>query len=492
MDWELFPMDTRVLVFAVIIIILLGLGIYSVSADNEDDSPGAVNKRALDGVLTSMYKDGEHDYPARLMVLGNVNADDVIDDTDLELAKAIVGTDYDYVESYMADANYDGLIDENDIVIIGQLIDHNGFNGVVNYINCDFKVRQYDMSVPLRTSNILTQTLQMLCILAPESVVAVDDRCTNGPTAHGTYWKEFASVLDYSKLGSVGSHKSPNAEKYLMVARQYGDGYLTAVMNSEYAQNTGYMEEQLQGSSVQIIRIPSWERGAVDNGMLTLGFLIHRFDTAYEWVKWHDSYMDAIMEKVATLTEDQRVKAAVAVLSDTDTSEMDHFDMNYYASGEFLTLNRLGVINIGDKYLKELGASSNEWSVTISKEQFVSMYQKYGLDVFVGTIAGPYNVAPFTTRTTSVERIYEMNTTFLDEYCDGVPQLQIYGWEYALGPHDLTYVASLANVLYGWTEFDVETIVNESLQWMNIYGTGEYQYTYRDIVHTTIYPNEVG
>ena len=485
-------MDSRVVVFILVMVVFIGVGIYSVTADGGDDGPGAINKRALNDVLTSMYKDGEHGYPARLMVLGNVNADDVIDDKDLELAASIVGTDYDYVKNFLADANYDGLIDENDLEMIGELIDHDGFFGVVNYINCDFKVRQYDMSVPLRTSNILTQTLQMLCILAPESVVAVDDRCTNGPTAHGTYWKEFASVLDYDKLGSVGSHKSPNAEKYLIVAKQYGDGYLTAVMNSEYAQNTGYMEEQLKDSNVQIIRIPSWERGAVDNGMLTLGFLIHRFDVAYEWVKWHDGYLDAIIEKVGTLTDDQRKKVAVGVLSDTDTSEMDHFDMNYYASGEFLALNRLGVINIGEKYLKELGASSNEWSVTISKEQFAAMYQKYGLDVMVGTIAGPYNVAPFTTRTTSVERIYAMNTEFLREYCDGVPQLQIYGWEYALGPHDLTYAASLVNVLYGWSEFDVETIVNESLQWMNIYGDGDYQYTYRDIVHTTIYPNEVG
>jgi len=225
--------------------------------------------------------------------------------------------------------------------------------------------------------------------------------------------------------------------------------------------------------------------------MLTLGYLIHRFDRAYEWVQWHDSYLDAIMEKVATLTDDQRKRVAVGVLSDTDTAEMDHFDMNYYASGEFLSLNRLGVINIGERYLRDIGASENQWSVTISKEQFVSMYQKYGLDIMVGTIPGPYNVLPFTTRTTSVETIYSNTNRFLDDYCDGVPQLQIYGWIYALGPHDLTYISSLVNVLYGWSEFDVETIVNESLQWMNIYGDGDYQYTYKDIVNTVIYPNGV-
>ena len=475
------------LIFAVAI----GIGIYSVTAEQDDKSPAAINKRALDDHLTGLYHDGNAEYPARLMIMGNVNGDDTIDSADLELARLLVDTDCDYVENFLADANYDGLIDGNDIDMIMQLMDHNGYSGIVNYINCDFKVKKYDMGVPVRTSNILTQTLQMLCILAPETVIAVDDRCTNGPTAHGTYWKEFASVLDYSKLGNVGSHKSPNAERYLMVAKEYGGGYLTAVMNSEYAQNTGYIDEQLAGSNVQIVRIPSWERGAVDNGMLTLGYLIHRFDRAYEWVQWHDSYLDAIMEKVATLTDDQRKRVAVGVLSDTDTAEMDHFDMNYYASGEFLALNRLGVINIGERYLRDIGASENQWSVTISKEQFVSMYQKYGLDIMVGTIPGPYNVLPFTTRTTSVETIYNNTNRFLDDYCDGVPQLQIYGWIYALGPHDLTYISSLVNVLYGWSEFDVETIVNESLQWMNIYGDGDYQYTYKDIVNTVIYPNGV-
>ena len=154
------------LIFAVAI----GIGIYSVTAEQDDNSPAAINKRALDDYLTGLYHDGNAEYPARLMIMGNVKGDDTIDSADLERARALVDTDYDYVENFLADANYDGLIDGNDIDMITQLMDHNGYSGVVNYINCDFKVKKYDMGVPVRTSNILTQTLQMLCNLFAEVI----------------------------------------------------------------------------------------------------------------------------------------------------------------------------------------------------------------------------------------------------------------------------------------------------------------------------------
>ena len=421
----------------------------------------------------------------------------MIDDKDIDVINQLIKKGYDYKTDFMADANYDGIIDKNDVDKVKELKDYKKYNGIAYYFNCDFEIAKYDMSVPLHTSNILTQTLEMLCILAPESVIAVDDRCANdqvpGANPQGGYWKEFASVLDYSKLGSVGSHKKPNVERYLEVAREYGDGYLTAVMNAKDAQATGYMEEGLsKQSKVQIIRIPSWERGGVTNGMLTLGYLFHKFDTATDWVEWHDGYYNDIMNKVSKLTESQRKKVAISVLGDTDISTLKEFQMNYTTSAEWQGLKKMGVIDVGGDYIAKHGsggAGYGAWEVPLSKESFIAMCKEAGgLDYLIGTVPGPYNIPPISEGTgkKTTQEYMDVVQDFLDTSCDGTP-LQIIGWEYTSGPNDLAYFATLSNVLYDWG-YDVEDIVNEGLEWMGVYGTGEGQWTYDTIKECLLLP----
>lgn len=449
----------------------------------EAETEGDLNKAALDSYLKNQY-DNADSYPTRLLILGNADMDDDLDEDDMALIELTASAQYDYVSSYFCDANYDGVIDSLDADMVRELMDLD-YAGTVNYLNCDFKIRSYDMGMPLRTSNILTQTLEMLCVLCPESVVAVDDRCSE-TGIQGQYWKEFASVLDYGKMGHVGSHKAPSAEKYLMVAKEYGDGYLTAVMNSEYAQSTGYMEKQLSNTTVQIVRIPSWERGGICCGMLTLGYMFHSYRTAVDWVAWHDSYYDDIMDRVSKLADDQRKKAVVSVLGDTDISSLDKFQINFTTSGEYQNLIRMGVIDVGGQYLRDKGLAGAQWEVEISREGFIAMYTDYGIDCLIGTIPGPYNVSPLNPKNPSAQDNYVKVEKFLDDYCGGIP-LQVIGWEYATGPMEITYLAMLAGALYGW-EYDIESMVNEGLQWMHVYGTGEDQWTYDTIKDTFLCP----
>jgi len=487
---------TSVLVLTISVVIAVSVVAVSLY-DGEDtaDDEGSKNKAMFASVWSERYSDGDILYPARLLILGNADKNDLIDDNDITVIESLIVNGYDYVEDFMADANYDGLIDEADIERTRELMDYNNYTGIAYYFNCGFEIAGYDMSRPVHTSNILTQTLEMLCILAPETIVAVDDRCASsdvkGARPQGGYWKEFASVIDYSKVGSVGSHKSPNVERYLQIASEYGDGYLTAVMNAKDAQNTGFMEEILQGQSrVQIIRIPSWERGGIDNGMLTLGYLLHKYERAIGWVEWHDGYYDDIMDRVSKLTEDQRKKVAISVLGDTDISTLSTFQMNYTTSGEWQGLKKMGVIDVGGDYITRhspSGASYGAWEVPLSKESFIAMCKEAGgLDYLIGTIPGPYNVSPINPGKTSAQDYMETVQAFLDKSCGGTP-LQIIGWQYATGPHDLTYYAMLANVLYGW-DYDIEKIVNESLEWMGIYGEGEYQWTFDKIKECCLLP----
>lgn len=494
-------MGIKTSIVIVSIAVAIAVSVVAISTDFGDSSPddeGSLNKKAWNDIWSERYKDGSEQYPARLLVLGNADMNDVIDENDIVTIESLIANGYDYVEDFMADANYDGLIDSADIERTRELIDYNGYKGMAYYFNCGFEIAGYDMSRPVHTSNILTQTLEMLCILAPESIVAVDDRCSNsdvkGANPQGTYWKEYASVIDYSKMGSVGSHKSPNVERYLQVATEYGDGYLTAVMNAKDAQNTGYMEKILKGQSrVQIVRVPSWERGGIANGMLTLGFLIHKFDRATEWVEWHDGYYNDIMQKVSELTDDQRKKVAIAVLGDTDISTLNEFQMNYTTSGEWQGLKRMGVIDVGGDYITKHspgGVAYGAWEVALSKESFIAMCKEAGgLDYLIGSIPGPYNVSPINPSKLPAQDYMNKVQDFLNKSCGGAT-LQIIGWEYATGPNDLMYYAMLANVLYGWG-YDIEKIVNESLQWMGVYGDGEYQWTFEKIKESSLLPYDI-
>ena len=492
---------TFIVIAVVAIVAIAAVAIYITSGgNNSPDVPSEdadKNKAAFTEKWTNtLSKDPDAAWPARLLILGNADLDDDLDEDDIKVIQNLIKNGYRYADDFMADANNDGLIDSKDIDYLKKLMDYNNYNGIAYYFNSDFKIASYDMGKPLKTSNILTQTLEMLCILAPESVVAVDDRCANsqipGANPQGDYWREFAGVLDYSKLGSVGSHKSPNVEKYLAVAREYGGGYLTAVMNSSDTYDTGYMEQNLDGTNVQIIRCPSWERAGVDNGMLLLGFLFHKFDRATDWVEWHDSYYNDIMDKVSKLTQSEKKKVVVGVLGDTDVEIAKQIELNYTTSAEWQGLKRMGIIDVGGDYLAKHGGAGSygAWSVVIAKESFVNLcLEAGGIDYYIGTVPGPYNVAPIAASKPTTQKYMDSMTKFLDEYCDGAP-LQVIGWQYASGPNDLTYYATLANVLYDWG-YDIEKIVNEGLQWMGVYGDASGYWTFDKIKETCLLPYDI-
>jgi hypothetical protein len=112
-----------------------------------------------------------------------------------------------------------------------------------------------------------------------------------------------------------------------------------------------------------------------------------------------------------------------------------------------------------------------------------------GLDYYIGTIPGPYNVAPINEGKPTAQQYMNSMTSFLEEYCSGT-QLQVVGWQYSSGPNDLLYYAALANVLYGWG-YNIEKIVNEGLQWMGVYGTGNGQWTFDTIKECTLLPYDI-
>lgn len=471
-------MDSKMIkIIAVLAVVVLvgGAAVYVIS--NNGSSEGKKNKEALEKTLQQMYENVDP-YPARLMVLGNADCDDDIDNDDVAAIQKLVDNGYTYTKDYMADANYDGIIDAKDVERAKELIDHNNYNGSAYYINVDYYVREYRMGDPVKVANILTQVLEAECILFKNDItkiVATDERCNNAGTM-GTFYKEFESVLDYSKLGNIGSHKTPSAEQYLAVAKDYGEGYLSVWMNSERTYNNGYLEKDLAGTNVQLVRLPSWERGATVNGMLTAGFLFDKYDEAVSYAAWYDATLKTITDKIATLTEGDKKKVAAAYVSNGDNA----YDLVYGSSGEYQNLLKLGIIDIGGQYYTDHSQTAG-YSTTLTKESFAAFYDEYHFEYLIGLWSGPYK-----TTEAAVVDTYNARHDDIAAYASSC-KLVIYGWIYGTGPHELAFIAEMGRLFYGWTDISAEDILNESLDRMGIYGTGEHQWTYSTLKPTLYY-----
>lgn len=485
-------MDSKIkaiVAIAIVVVVVAAAAVMLGGSDKTDDgnSDASKNKDSLGKALQKM-DDETAPYPARLMILGNANCDDDITSADVEYIQGLIKNGYDYVDEFMADANYDGVIDEKDVELVKKLIDKD-YAGEVNYINCNYKIRTYDMGAPLHLANILTQTLEMEMILAPEAIVATDYRAGD-PNRNGgqsVFWKEYASVIDYSKIGNIGNHKTPNAEEIAAVAKEYGNGYLTVWFNSEYANNTGYLEDALEGTNVQILRLPSWENGATANGMLTAGYMFHNYGKAVEWVTWYDGVMKQITDKVSKLTDSERKKVLGSYLYTSESKNDGTYDIFKGDSGEYQNLLRLGIVDLVDNISL---SGSKAWKETLTDEQFAQLCKKYGCDLMVGTVPGPFGAVGNESITPDYfKTIYNQRLAGMREYTDEDVDLFVYGWIWASGPMELSFLASVGNYMYGW-DLPVEDIVNQGLKFMGIYGTGEYQYTYDTVKDVLFYAGD--
>ena len=106
--------STSKIIAVVAVIIVVAAAAFVVLGGDNEKSEGDKNKDALAPVLQKM-SDDTADYPARLMILGNANCDDDIDDKDVAYIEKLIKNGYDYTKEFMADANYDGVIDEKDV-----------------------------------------------------------------------------------------------------------------------------------------------------------------------------------------------------------------------------------------------------------------------------------------------------------------------------------------------------------------------------------------
>lgn len=116
-------MDHKKIIYVIIILVVIvvaGAAIYVAGSDDDSDNDTV-------------------DRTGRLMVLGNANDDDVIDQKDIDTLKDIIDSGTWDKETYpYADANNDGSITQADVDMVEKILDKSV--GRVNYVNVDGEI----------------------------------------------------------------------------------------------------------------------------------------------------------------------------------------------------------------------------------------------------------------------------------------------------------------------------------------------------------------
>lgn len=382
-------MNTKLLAVIVVVIIVVAACAVVVTSGDDDDS---------DYSATLDIDDSE--YPCNLMILGNANMDDYLDDEDVDyildlLEDVPTGDEYNdfYNTYYFCDANYDGLINEDDVDYVSLMIEGAWGDGIqyVYYVNADFDIGVFDMTVSNRyVITLITPPLDNILFLNESLLVGTDMRPSTGQ-----YKPQYEAVLasieeKYDRtLYNVGIASSPTMETISSAAEEYDNQMIVVCGGSSFGSS---METTLAGSGVQVIRIPTWESSAALPGLMTLAYMldggtddgISEMERAYEYMDWYyelSDYVDACVESVASAD----IPNAAAVYS-----HYDPMQLLGSTSGEYRNVLKLGVGDVTGDYLGDdaSGGHGNQ----ISLEVVYELIENYDLDVLIGMQGAPFQI----------------------------------------------------------------------------------------------------
>lgn len=225
-----------------------------------------------------------------LHIFGNANLDENIDDEDLAyLQRIIEGKEK---ETGLADANNDGKIDASDIVQVEKII--NGTQTEITIVDSDNKT--VTIKQPLERIVIYThQCAEILQLLGvQDKVVGVRDTFANQP-------QRFPKM---SRDQSIGSGGEPDVEAVLKVNPD-------AILAYTWYPTEESLDAKLP-PEVKVLRFDCECSGlgpdAMREKVKLLGIVLAARKKANEYLQWHDRILSQVEEKVAGISQDDRIE----------------------------------------------------------------------------------------------------------------------------------------------------------------------------------------
>lgn len=429
--------------------------------------------------------DGE--YPTNLMILGNANLDDYLDEDDVELIESLAESAPDdgdgyaefYGANYFADANYDGRIDGDDADCVRSMLEGEWDEIVyVYYLDANFEISSFDMT--MSTRNLITlicPPLDNVLILNPDLLVGTDSRPLTGQ-----FMPQYEGVLadieerNGRTLYNVGLASSPTLETISAASAAYGGELVVVCGDDGYGEG---MEDTLAASGVQVVRLPTWEYGGTLPGLLTLAFIldvddsdgVSEMDVAYEYEEWYSDIEGYVQGCVSAVPDGDAPGAAVAYAY-TDPMQL----LGSYTA-EYNNLLKLGVGDVAGEYFG--GGATGGHGTQVSDETIADLAANHGLDVLVGLVGAPFQVednesSSSTDQATSagLASVYDSWTAELSSIV-GDMEFYVAGYSFLSGASEPLGELILGYIFYGeeygFTLEYLEQKVDEYCRWIGIY-----------------------
>lgn len=455
----------------VIVVIVAAVGVYfALGNGDERNSPNIT--------------DGE--YPTNLMILGNANLDNYLNEADVAYIENLLQQDtIDYGNEYFADANNDGVIDQNDVTYLEQMLASNWDEiRYCYYLNANFEIDSFDMSVDDRhLVTLICPPLDDILILNPDLLLGTDMR-----PIQGKYLPQYEGILSEIeksngvKLMNVGVASSPDLETIAQMSANNGGHLIVVCGDDSYGPG---MENTLAGAGVQVIRIPTWEYGGTLPGLLTLAYLLDvddsdgydEMENALNYVEWYEGVESYVQECVSKVPKSERPGVTCAYTY-TDPMQI----LGTY-TGEYNNSLKLGIDDVTGAYLhgQATGGHGNQIDAEVISELVVN----HGLDVLVGMVGSPFQIEdnPYGTGggASNDQASYQGMKATYDKWMaqigaalggeDGA-DFVITGYSFFSGVAEPVGELLLGYILYGeeygFTLEYIEKIVNEYCDWIGI------------------------
>ena len=290
-------------------------------------------------VLISQESEGYRsmDTSGRLMVFGNANNDDYIDEEDIETLERIIAGELDAEDHPFADANQDGVIDEEDIEMVQRMIDREPME--IYYLNARGEVKSINYPV----GNI---TVVGTGVMAAVMSIGADDRVAARSDARSYDEILMDGLLDVPLISDSLFRADPelvsNIDDVCAIVTQHTPAY---VPNEDIFETAG----------ISVIRIAATDGLETIGGIITLGYLMGFEEEANEFARFCDEIISYIDERVGpdVMSDEDRVTS----LSVTMSNSVGGTISAYYGATQIA-----GSINIADwDSMTQRFAIGDEW-----------------------------------------------------------------------------------------------------------------------------------
>ena len=262
-------------------VIIAGLGLFLMDHDDEDIDPES-------------YLQG------RLMVFGNANNDDTIDEADLQMIEDIISSGHWDREKYpFADTNNDGVVDDEDLHMITDMIDRVE-NMTVHYVNADLKV--YSVDYPIRNIVVISTA-----VFDPIKEMGLQDRVFG---RHGTsYPLDSIRHQFFIDLPPVSTASNNIDITLLSNVAETVDGGIDAVVTRD--KWLLLQEGQLAAAGIPVVRMGFASDRTAISAYLTLGYLMQAEERAGEVV----GFIDDVYARVDAVVENKTMEQRPSIIS---------------------------------------------------------------------------------------------------------------------------------------------------------------------------------